>query len=111
MLVISKRTRPSLGIQTKTIRIKIDKLEFFFDVLVALVVLTVLIALIVFVALIVSVALIAFIVAVIAAVIVVAVAVIMAADVVADVAAVDNSRFQMKDPMKSPCMSCRGFSL
>jgi hypothetical protein len=104
MSVISRQTRPFLGIQINTILIKIDKLVFFSDVLVALLVLTALTALTVFVALIVLIALIASAVVEIAAIVVAGIA----ADVVAgDVAAANNSSFRMKNP----CMSCRGFSL
>lgn len=95
MLVISKRIKPFLGIQT--IWIKIGNLGFFSGVLVVLAVLPALIALI---ALIVFVAPTVFVVAAIVAV------------VVAEVVAVaDNSSFRIKNIViygESPCISCRG---
>lgn len=99
MLVISKRIKPFLGIQT--IWIKIGNLGFFSDVLVVLAVLPALIALI---ALIVFVAPTVFVVVAIAAAIVAVV-------VAAVVAVADNSSFRIKNIViygESPCISCRG---
>lgn len=102
MLVISRLTKPFLGIQTNTIWIKIDKLEFFSDVLAAL---TALIALIVFAALIVFDALIVF--AALIALDAVEIAAVTAAVIVAvvaagDAAAADNFRISdLKE--KSSC--------
>lgn len=112
MLVISRRTRLFLGIQTNTIWIKIANLESLSDVLVALLVLTALTALIVFVALI------AFVVVVIVAVVAVVIAavvavVIVAVDVAGGVAAVDNSIFEGKRgyQWRKALHDCVGFSL
>lgn len=89
ILVISKRIKPFLGIQT--IWIKIDNSGFFSDVLVVLAVLPALIALI---ALIVFVAPTVFVVVAIAAAVVVAIVEVVVAEVVA---AADNSSFRIKN--------------
>jgi hypothetical protein len=94
ILVISKRIKPFLGIQT--IWIKIDNSGFFSDVLVVLAVLPALIALIVFVAptVFVVVAIAAAVVVAIVAVVVVAIVAVVVAEVVA---AADNSSFRIKN--------------